>query len=192
MNFNKRIFPVLIAGTLGLATVPASAQLLGSAVSGAAGGMLDAQSGHGAGGAFGAMGSGRLGADPQLGGIRDRARQGVDNAKGQATGAVAATYSASARAARTSRQTGESTPDGGKPSPQPVLSDLAVDSSSGGHFEREAGGRRVAAQGSARHGVAKDESGIALGSQNDAGASISRVEPAEGQAASETPANDAG
>ena len=197
MNIDKRIVSIIAAGALAVSSLPASAQLLGGGINGAAGGMLGT-TGHGIDGTFDASGAGQVGAQgagalrERVGQTRDRAEQTGQSVRDQTSGTTQATTSTSARAARKSRDTTpHSTRENGQTqASRPLTGDLMADSAVDGSFEREAGGRRVAAQGASRQSAAKDDSGLALGGQNDAGASITKIEPAEETAGTDTPASE--
>lgn len=178
---NKRMMTILMAGTLAVTAIPASAQLLGGgmggAMNGALGGQLGGAGGPAAGGMLGGSGDGRFGADPQLGGVREglgRARSTTSEtaARGAETG------KAKAGAAKERVSSAAS-------------SDRSLQATGGGSVEKQAAGRNVRAGGNTSQSVTRDASGLSLGSANDGDASITKVEPPVAAAPADAPAEAA-
>ncbi|MET0279817.1 MAG: hypothetical protein ABW278_01660 [Steroidobacteraceae bacterium] len=165
---NKQMMSILVAGTLAVTALPASAQLLGGgmggALNGALGGQLGGQMSPGGGGMIGGSGDGRWGADPQLGGVRE----GLGRAR-------TATGDATARGVETGKAKAGAAKDGVATA---ANSDRSLNASGGGAVEKQAAGRNVKAGGNTSQGVTRDATGLSLGSANNADASITKVEPA--------------
>jgi hypothetical protein len=175
---NKRMMTILMAGTLAVTAIPASAQLLGGGIGGAMNGTLGGQMGGptspGAGGMIGGSGDGRFGADPQLGGVREglgRARSATSDAATR--GAEAGKAKAGAAKERVSSE---------------ASSDRSLTAAGGGSVEKQAAGRNVRAGGNTSQSVTRDASGLSLGSANDGDASITKVEPPVAATPADAPA----
>jgi hypothetical protein len=178
---NKRMMTILIAGSLAVASIPASAQLLGGgiggAMNGALGGQMGGPTGPGAGGMIGGSGDGRFGADPQLGG----ARQGLGRAR-------TATSDATARSVETGRAKAGAAKDSVSTA---ANRDRSLNATGGGAVEKQAAGRNVRAGGNTSQSATRDASGLSLGSANNADASVTKVEPVTAEPATPAPAETA-
>jgi hypothetical protein len=158
MNIKRNVLTI-VAGTLLVTALPATAQGLGGSLGGAASGAL----------------SGRFDDAATFGSVRDRAQQvggrtrtAAGNAASAGKSRLEATRTASAATVQEAPQAQAQAGSGG----------LLVEGNGAGAVEKQVMGRNVAAQGSGASQTRADRSGLATDSSGGASAAVTKESPA--------------